>query len=870
MKVQQPARVVVLSFLGLCCFFFALVPAVQAEGTVPDDLWLERSAIYHGEEDNLVVDVSLTSRDYAYLFLETPDGRFLDRQGREYRDPAVYDVFGPGRDVECLIDPELFGSNDTGVYTLYAVQYGSRHMDSEDLGVETRGDLNDRSLQESLDVVGHYSTAASTFSLDREETRIGRSIELTVTFRDTSSRRMRGVPPHERGGGQELYLDSSRDAEELVLEARAWNNGWVDVTAEVSGVELADGINIFDLDWEDSRGRSYETIYTRDSGRIYMELTTRLPGELDIRVARDSDFGSLLRNGEQTLSFYERDAEEVFLELERDVSRAGERFELIATVMDGHLEAEDVEVVFQERRDEGSWRTIGRSDTGRRGEARWEIYRDEAETYEYRVEALGQESDTVEKEIVAAAPFELEAAKSRVYALTGFETKVRFDCLDRYGNNLEEKTLEYTGQDPLDIIEVKLFDPDGEEVDADRYLGVDADSLYLEYDFPDEGTYQVEAYIAGTGISAECEVRAEEFGAGEELEFEADKEHIRARERALSEVYQMIEDGEEDELYETTKLSLILYDDQGNSIELDADDVSFSMDRRDLATVYEDDEGQAWLIADRRVSGELEITAYHDDSDLNERLTITIAGEPWEIDAEVEIDGLRATVILTYLDGDGEHAAVMDEEEAGYHVITPDGLESFAHDDFEVGRARASFQLEALEEKEYELRVITDVGISTTLEVNFGEEPEEKQDEEEPAEREAAKKVTMYIDSTTYVIDDQEATMDLAPFIQEGRTYVPVRFITEAFGGEADYEPRDSRVEKVFLSFEDLEIKLEIDSTKITVIEKGEEQEVASDAAPEIHAGRTVLPFRVIAEQMGAEVDYGPRDAEVEWVSFAR
>jgi hypothetical protein len=29
-----------------------------------------------------------------------------------------------------------------------------------------------------------------------------------------------------------------------------------------------------------------------------------------------------------------------------------------------------------------------------------------------------------------------------------------------------------------------------------------------------------------------------------------------------------------------------------------------------------------------------------------------------------------------------------------------------------------------------------------------------------------------------------------------------------------------------------------------------------------------VLPFRAIAETFGAEVDYGPKEAAVEWISF--
>jgi hypothetical protein len=39
---------------------------------------------------------------------------------------------------------------------------------------------------------------------------------------------------------------------------------------------------------------------------------------------------------------------------------------------------------------------------------------------------------------------------------------------------------------------------------------------------------------------------------------------------------------------------------------------------------------------------------------------------------------------------------------------------------------------------------------------------------------------------------------------------------------------------------------------------------------PQKESGCNVLPFRVIAEAFGAEVDYGPKDDPIEWVSFAQ
>ena len=45
-------------------------------------------------------------------------------------------------------------------------------------------------------------------------------------------------------------------------------------------------------------------------------------------------------------------------------------------------------------------------------------------------------------------------------------------------------------------------------------------------------------------------------------------------------------------------------------------------------------------------------------------------------------------------------------------------------------------------------------------------------------------KVVMTIDSATYTVDGKEKTADVAPYVSNGRTMVPVRFAAEAFGSK--------------------------------------------------------------------------------------
>ena len=49
--------------------------------------------------------------------------------------------------------------------------------------------------------------------------------------------------------------------------------------------------------------------------------------------------------------------------------------------------------------------------------------------------------------------------------------------------------------------------------------------------------------------------------------------------------------------------------------------------------------------------------------------------------------------------------------------------------------------------------------------------------------------ITLYIDSTKAIIDGEEITLDTPPILKDGRTVVPVRFISEALGFSVDWLP---------------------------------------------------------------------------------
>ena len=83
---------------------------------------------------------------------------------------------------------------------------------------------------------------------------------------------------------------------------------------------------------------------------------------------------------------------------------------------------------------------------------------------------------------------------------------------------------------------------------------------------------------------------------------------------------------------------------------------------------------------------------------------------------------------------------------------------------------------------------------------------------------------------------------DVAPVIVDNRTMVPIRVITELLGGTADW---NEETKEVTLTIDGKEIKMTVG----VVLEK-------YGVAPVIINGRTYVPIRFVADELGAETDW--------------
>ena len=108
------------------------------------------------------------------------------------------------------------------------------------------------------------------------------------------------------------------------------------------------------------------------------------------------------------------------------------------------------------------------------------------------------------------------------------------------------------------------------------------------------------------------------------------------------------------------------------------------------------------------------------------------------------------------------------------------------------------------------------------------------------------------INSTTYTVNEETKTMDVAPEIKDNRTFVPIRYLAYALGVPEDGITWDPESMKVTIAKDETTVDLLI-GQKYQYINK---QPRKMDVAPYIKDGRTMLPARWVAEPLGAQVEW--------------
>ena len=109
-------------------------------------------------------------------------------------------------------------------------------------------------------------------------------------------------------------------------------------------------------------------------------------------------------------------------------------------------------------------------------------------------------------------------------------------------------------------------------------------------------------------------------------------------------------------------------------------------------------------------------------------------------------------------------------------------------------------------------------------------------------------KSTVVIGSTKLIKNingvEADVNMDVAPFIKDGRTMLPLRYIAEALGFKVDW---DRATRTVTLTDKEFKVQIPVETNKIIV----NGSIYYSDANPVLRNGRTMLPVANIARALG-------------------
>lgn len=112
----------------------------------------------------------------------------------------------------------------------------------------------------------------------------------------------------------------------------------------------------------------------------------------------------------------------------------------------------------------------------------------------------------------------------------------------------------------------------------------------------------------------------------------------------------------------------------------------------------------------------------------------------------------------------------------------------------------------------------------------------------------------LYVGSNKAFVNDIQKQIDVdntdvAVFVENDRSYVPVRFISESYDGQVEWT---EKTQTVNIKFADRAISLTIGKPEIII--NGETQKL--DVAPIVRNDRTFLPLRACTEAIGKEVFY--------------
>ncbi|HHV78854.1 MAG TPA: hypothetical protein GXX40_04490 [Firmicutes bacterium] len=468
-------------------------------------------------------------------------------------------------------------------------------------------------------------------------------------------------------------------------------------------------------------------------------------------------------------------------------------------------------------------------------------------------------------EFVAGSVSKIEAVKptqtvATVYT-SGNEPYAEFVFYDSKGNKVDPKDqvvkLEYDGPQGTTTTISPAESDNYTIAEADR----DSDTLKFKVKLQgsagevDAGTHVITVSIPGKDVKAVATIQAAKQGTVTKVELE---EEDGKTVLALGETASM-------DVYEVDSAGVRALASESDYYWITSDPSKATVDQSGVVTATTNDDD----------AGEVTITAVNkEDGSLTASYKFLVTKTPTALDVTVPagtyLENSAITLTAQLKDKDGNKAGVNSSDTVNIEVqvlskpADATVSVSYADSDREFD-ANGAAQVDVKCDKAGKVAVMVYAKksggwvLGKRVELNFGSKAAF-----------GAKSVVMFIGATGYVKDGAAATMDQAPVIVNGRTLVPVRAVAESLGFTADWAPKDGVPVTVTLTRPDIQITITIGSPTVMVVKNGVSSTVTADVPAQIMGGRTMLPFRAIAEACGATVDWGPKDAVPTWVSFTQ
>ena len=441
--------------------------------------------------------------------------------------------------------------------------------------------------------------------------------------------------------------------------------------------------------------------------------------------------------------------------------------------------------------------------------------------------------ESFEKEVLPVAPSSMKITVDTKGGTSNRTFTVTFDDDYVMGEN--------------DELAYQQYDKDGDAVPGTNTKYVDITSVKDgKFTFTksfDEDTASVKFTFERNGVADKdltATVKLESpYGEFKELVLDFGTTVIKQGETLTGKLYYVNTDGKRTDITDEA--------DSYNVVTTDSDALE-SSNSPDTPTVT--------IADDATLGSKVNILAFYNNKPVNASLTVIDDAEPGKVKMNITSGSIvtekedQIGVAFTLLDNNGKTMKLSfrptnvdirwidsSVSDPGFSVIATDGTTTLLQTKGVLNTALAckkpctgKFEITFTDDKGHAYQVVSDT-------FTF-KDPD--------AEPEGAEKVVVTIGSTTMQVDGKNTTIIAPPIVDNGRTYVPLRAISEAFGATVDWKQESN-----LITIDRGDTHIVMTPYKLAYTLNG--QEKIMDVAPYISTAyaSTMVPVRFIADAFG-------------------